>query len=445
MLALGVVPVVAALALPLSLGAGGAAAPPAPGAAPAPLTTTPFSAGPSAPAGRYSWARPFPSAIPSPASLSSGPAKPATPRAPGPTAPAPTASAPPPAVFTIAASGDFLAHRPVVARAAEYGRASGQAYDFGPMLAAIEPVVSGADLAICHLETPLSPDARNLSGYPLFNVPGELATAIAASGYDACSVASNHALDRGPPGVAATLDVLDAAGVGHAGTARTPAEADPATAPPRQVKGVAVAHLAYTYGLNGLEVPADQPWLVNLIDAGRILDDARKARAAGARFVVVSMHWGAEYRTDPTADQRALAAQLLSSPDVDLLLGHHAHVVQPVEKIGDKYVVYGMGNLLSNQTASCCPAHSQDGVVVLVTVEVGDDTAAVTRVTYHPTWVEPGTYRVLPVARALDDPATTGARRPELGRSWRRTVAAMSALGADAHGVVPEEVPNAVP
>ncbi|HEX2273041.1 MAG TPA: CapA family protein [Acidimicrobiales bacterium] len=413
----------AALVLPVDLRRTAAVGPETGGWAPAPLLTAPF-------------ATPLPAAATSPA--------PTARVAPPPTV-APPTTAPSPVVFTIAASGDFLAHRPVVARAAAYGRESGQAYDFGPMLAAVQPVVSAADLGVCHLETPLSADARGLSGYPAFNVPGELATAIAAAGYDTCSVASNHALDRGAAGVRATLDVLDASGVSHAGTARTPEEAAAAVSSPRRVNGVAVAHLSYTYGLNGLEVPADQPWLVNLIDAGRILADARAAKAAGSRFVVVSMHWGAEYETGPTAEQRALAAQLLSSPDVDLILGHHAHVVQPIERVGQKYVVYGMGNFLSNQTARCCPAHSQDGVVVLVTVEVRDETPVVTRVTYHPTWVEPGTYRVLPVARALDDLTTPPAQRAELERSWRHTVAVLSALGANTHGVMPEEVPDVAP
>lgn len=347
---------------------------------------------------------------------------------------------PPPRVFTIAASGDFLGHGPVVARAAADGRVSGQAYDFRPMLGGIAPIVSDAELGICHLETALSPDDRNISSYPVFNVPRELAAGIAASGYDGCSVASNHAFDKGAAGVTATLDVLDAAGLRHSGTARTAAEA--ATPNIREVEGVDVAHLSYTYGLNGLRLPPDEPWRVNLIDPPEhILADAGAAREAGARFVVVSLHWGREYQVEPTAEQRDIARQLLGSPNVDLVLGHHAHVVQPVEKVGDKYVVYGMGNLLSAQSPRCCPANSQDGVIVLVTVEAGDGAPRVTRVAYHPTWVEPATYRVLPVARALGDPSIPAAERAELTRSWQRTVAAISALGPDAAGVQPAETP----
>ena len=125
------------------------------------------------------------------------------------------------------ASGDVLPHRSVQDRARAYGARSGRSYDFGPMFAAIRPLVSAADLAVCHLEAPLSPTGRHLSGYPRFNAPPQLAAAIRAAGYDACSVASNHAMDQGAQGVAGTLAVLDKAGLRHAGMARSPREARP--------------------------------------------------------------------------------------------------------------------------------------------------------------------------------------------------------------------------
>src|SRR6266511_3951852 len=198
-------------------------------------------------------------------------------------------------------------------------------------------------------ETPLSPDDRHVSGYPTFNTPPELADAIRAAGYGSCSVASNHAMDQGPRGVAATLGALDRVGVGHAGTARSAAEA---TRPEiHLVNGIRAGLLAYTYGLNGGDTrPAGQRWLVNFISPRRILADARAAKRAGAQFVAVSLHWGTQYQVAPTAEQRALARTLLASPDIDLLIGSHAHVVQPVERIGDKYVLYGLGNFLSNES-----------------------------------------------------------------------------------------------
>ena len=149
------------------------------------------------------------------------------------------------------------------------------------MLAPIEPWVGEADLAICHLEGALDPQNAGLSYYPLFNAPHEVADALAAAGYDACSTAGNHTLDHGFTGVSDTLDILDAAGIRHAGSARTPEERLPSL---YEVNGVTVGHISYTYGTNGIPAPSDKPWAVNLIDDGdAILDDARWARAARRR------------------------------------------------------------------------------------------------------------------------------------------------------------------
>jgi poly-gamma-glutamate capsule biosynthesis protein CapA/YwtB (metallophosphatase superfamily) len=331
----------------------------------------------------------------------------------------PAARIPTPRSFTVLASGDILPHRSVQERARAYGAGSGHAYDFRPMFAAIRPIVSAADLAVCHLETPLSPTGRNLSGYPRFNAPPQLAAAIRAAGYDACSVASNHAMDQGARGVAGTLAVLDKTGLGHAGTARSPREARPRLL---TVAGVRVAVLSYTYGLNGFQLPGGRPWLVNLLRAGRILADASAARRAGAQFTVVFLHWGQEYRSAPTPAQRTLAGKLLADPAVDLIVGHHAHVVQPVQRIHGKWVAFGLGNSLSAQSAACCPAATQDGVLLQVTVVRKAGRFIVGAVRYTPTWVEHPSYRIYPVPQAL----ASGSANPAMLRpSLRRTTAAI--------------------
>ena len=323
-----------------------------------------------------------------------------------------------PREVTLVASGDVLPHGPVLRQAAAYGAASGQPYDFRPMLSDLRPVVSGADLAICHLEAPLSRDGANLASWPSFNAPPQLAAALRWAGYDACSTASNHAMDRGADGVASTLDVLDGAGVRHAGTARNPAEA---AATLLEVRGLKIGVLSYAYGLNGGRVPSARPWLVNLIDPDRILQDAHAARRAGARLVVVLLHWGQENQAAPTPAQRELARRLLAAPEVDLILGHHVHVVQPIEQVGGKWVAYGMGNSLSNQTPACCAAGSQDGVLVAVTVGLEGGVARVRAVRYVPTWVEHPSFRVRPVLAALADRSLPAGARRDLEASRDRT------------------------
>jgi poly-gamma-glutamate capsule biosynthesis protein CapA/YwtB (metallophosphatase superfamily) len=325
--------------------------------------------------------------------------------------------------FTLIASGDVLTHGPVLRQASAYGRRAGQPYDFRPMFADIRPIVSQADLAVCHLEVPLSRNGQDISSWPAFNAPPQLAAALRWAGYDACSTASNHSMDQGPQGVAATLAVMDAARLRHAGMARNANQAEVPTIV--KARGLRVGLLSYTYGLNSGRLPADRPWLVNTIQPRQILDDARAARAAGAQFVVVLLHWGQEYRSTPTPSQRDLAKRLLGAPEVDLILGHHAHVVQPIERIGSKWVAYGMGNSLSNQTPSCCAAGSQDGVLVKVTVGERAGRLRVRGVRYMPTWVEHPSFRIRPVLTALADRSLPAATRRALRAARDRTTRAV--------------------
>ena len=313
--------------------------------------------------------------------------------------------------FTLIASGDVLTHGPVLQQARAYGRRVSQPYDFRPMFADIRPLVAGADLALCHLEVPLSRDGHEISSWPAFNAPRQLAAALRWAGYDACSTASNHSMDQGSQGIAATLDVMDAAGLRHVGMARSAHEADQSSIV--AVRGLRVGILSYTYGLNSGQPPSNRPWLVKLIDPRRILTDARAARAAGAQFVVVLLHWGQEYRSAPTPWQREVAKRLLVAPEVDLILGHHVHVVQPIERIGSKWVAYGMGNSLSNQTPACCAAGSQDGVLVKVRVTEHAGRLRVRDLRYVPTWVEHPSFRIRPVLRALADRSLASRSRPD--------------------------------
>jgi poly-gamma-glutamate capsule biosynthesis protein CapA/YwtB (metallophosphatase superfamily) len=208
-----------------------------------------------------------------------------------------------------------------------------------------------------------------------------------------------------------------------------------------RVRGVRVAHLDYTYGLNGIPVPSGKPWLVNLIDPHHILADAHAARRAGAQFVIVALHWGQEYQSKPTAEQRALAHTLLASPDIDLVYGCHVHVVQPVERIGSKYVVYGLGNFLARHAPCCDAPPTRDGMILQVTVTQRHGRFAVSGISYTPTYVDAQTVMVLPVARVLRRPGLAPSLRQALLDSWQRTVARVDMLGVARLGVAPDEHP----
>ncbi|MTD56226.1 CapA family protein [Amycolatopsis pithecellobii] len=301
----------------------------------------------------------------------------------------PPLPAPPPVTipadpgFNVVATGDVLIHPELTAQATADG--SGRR-DYRPMLAGIRDVISRADLAICHLETPIAPPGGPFAGYPDFSAPPEITTALAATGYDDCSTASNHTLDQGAAGVARTEDALDAAGVRHTGSARSEQEAR--TPLVLDVHGVKVGHVAFTFGYNGRKVPAATPWLANTLDVDAVLAAARAARAAGAQIVIVSLHWGTEYQQEVTADQRRIAQRLLNDPAIDLIIGHHAHVVQPFENINGKWVAYGLGNSIARHSEP--RGTTEEGVIARFHFVPSATGWSVDRAEYLPTVIDLG-------------------------------------------------------
>ena len=336
--------------------------------------------------------------------------------------PAATTAEPPPApaTFTLLAAGDLLTHNPVV-------RSAGGPHDadFSPLLAGLDAWVQGADLALCHLEVPVAPKGTDPTGYPLFGAPPGLVRDLDEQGWDGCSTASNHSVDRGYDGVTATIRRLAAAGMGFAGTARSAAQQEE---PQRYVltregREITVAHLAAAYGLNGLPMPADAPWAVELIDADRLVRQARQARGEGADVVVVSLHAGVEYTETLTDQQEDVVRRLARSGEVDLVIGHHAHVPQRIDRVGKgpdgdgMWVAYGLGNLLSNQSADCCDARTSNGVLLSATFtqDTPDDPTRVTDVRWTGTTVDiGGGHEALALPDALDDPGATTLSTAEL-------------------------------
>lgn len=337
-----------------------------------------------------------------------------------------------PVRFTIEASGDLLIHSPLWERALALG---GDTYDFAPLFEEIRPYVAGADLALCHVETPMSPAPP--ASYPIFNAPPELARGIGATGWDACDTASNHSLDQAQTGIDETGKALDRAGVEHTGSF-------PSAAAQRKplvvdVRGVRVALLAYTTDTNGIPLP--NPWSVNIASPGRVLADARRARQMGAEAVIVNLHWGGEivpeFQAEPSSGQLELVRALTASRLITAIVGQGPHAVQPIQRINGRFVVFGEGNLISNQSPLAgLPASSQDGLIALLDCVAKSGEVRVRRVRYVPVFVNQPDYRVLPVGDALKG----GEGDPTLLRdSYARTV---SVAGRD-KGIEP--VPPRLP
>lgn len=337
---------------------------------------------------------------------------------------------------SILGSGDVLIHPPLTEQAHADALAAGaQGYDFDAILGAIAPDVRDADLAICELETPLASPQGPFAGYPEFDAPPQVLTALKHDGYDSCTTASNHSLDQGFAGIVRTLDALDAADLTHTGSARTLREADTpliTTLP----NGVRVAELAYSYGFNAHAPPPGKTWSVNPIDVKTILAGAHRAKLAGADIVVVSMHWGTEYDHLATPTQSAQAKALLASPDVDLILGDHAHVVQPMQKINGKWVIYCMGNLIARHDKPV--DDNREGVLAKFTfTEISPHVFRATRAEAVPVWVDIApAIRLIDLPRALSDPSITPQQRAVYQNAVEKIAGYLNAYGAVKDGLV---------
>jgi poly-gamma-glutamate capsule biosynthesis protein CapA/YwtB (metallophosphatase superfamily) len=314
---------------------------------------------------------------------------------------------PPQEKFTVSASGDLLMHQPLLDQALLHG--GGDEYDFAPFFRRIRLYVAGVDLALCHIETPMGPGPP--STYPIFNTPAGLARSIARSGWDACSTASNHSVDQGQAGIDGTIAALNHADLEHAGIHATEKASKRTTI--LRIGDTKLGFVAYTDATNGLPLP--HPWSVNAYDysrpeegAKRILEDVRRAHRAGADGVIVQLHWGTENASQPNGSQREVAKILTRSKLVTIVVGQGPHVVQPIERMHHKFVVFSEGNLVSNQSAATgLPAATQDGLVALLEFVARGDHVHVRKVRYLPIWVQPGDYVVVPAS----------------GASYQRTVA----------------------
>jgi len=335
-------------------------------------------------------------------------------------APTSTGDVVPGRTITVVGSGDFLIHNTLWMQAQSDG---GGQMDFSPQVAGIKKRIAPADFAICQQETPFAKPTGPFSGYPVFSTPPQLVKTIKDTGYDACGTVSNHTLDGGMDGIKRTLDALDAAGIGHAGSARTAEEA--ATPHIYDVDGVKMAYLSYAYDFNGYKRPAGKEWCCNLINADQMIADAKKAREAGAQLVIMNMHGGDENSSTPNALQKNTAAAIAASGQVDALFGQHVHVVQPVQKIGNMWVVYGEGNLVSGQYDSW--KRNKEGVIVSLTFTQADDgTWSTTKAVGYPTLNTSAPIRVHDLVSEL--PKSGGdSRMLEAYQQTKKTVLSMGA------------------
>lgn len=283
---------------------------------------------------------------------------------------------------TISAVGDVLAHTQTHKSAK-----TADGYDFNPHFELVKEEFALDDYTIANLESPTAGEKYKFTGFPTFNAPVELSEALYAAGVDAVSTANNHALDKGFNGLVDNLVNLRTIGLEPFGTFATSEDTIIPTIV--DVKGIRLGLLSYTYGTNG--IPIREPYSVNLIDKEKITKDIQYLREHGAEAISVSMHWGAEYQTMPGVEQKELA-DFMAAQGVDIVLGCHPHVLQPMEMRDIEYngkmkkmaIIWSMGNFYSAQPMQ----NTKSGVIYRVELTKVDDEVSVTDSSFVMTYVQ---------------------------------------------------------
>lgn len=238
--------------------------------------------------------------------------------------------------------GDALYHTGVY----QDGKQADGSYNYDSQLSYIAPIVKKYDLAYYNQETILGGTQLGLSSYPTFNSPQEVGDAFVKAGFNLVSLANNHTLDKGTQAVLNSAEywskqknVMTAGSYGSA--------EDKTRSHIGEKNGIKYGFLAYTTTTNGIRVPTGKDYLVNVYSDEKAKADI-EAMKGKVDVIIVSMHWGVEYTHTPNEEQKKIAAYL-AELGVNIVVGSHPHVIQPIEHIGDTVVIYSLGNFISAQ------------------------------------------------------------------------------------------------
>lgn len=249
---------------------------------------------------------------------------------------------------TLVAVGDNLIHNTLITA----GEQEDGSLDYTSLYANIKPDIEKADIAVIDQETILGGDSFEYTGYPLFNSPWEIGDAAIDAGFDIFNCATNHTMDMGWAGIEKELEYFsDKENVVALGINADEREYNTITY--YEKNSITFALLNYTFGTNGISLPEDKPWCVNLLDEEKVTADIKEAREH-ADVVIVFPHWGTE-NSHEVSDYQREYTQLFSDLGVDIVIGCHPHVLQPVEWVtnettGKKMIVYySLGNFISHQ------------------------------------------------------------------------------------------------
>jgi poly-gamma-glutamate capsule biosynthesis protein CapA/YwtB (metallophosphatase superfamily) len=341
--------------------------------------------------------------------------------------------------ITITSVGDIMMHQSQI----NAGSLGNGKYDYSKMFKSIKPYIEKADFSLGNLEVTLSGGEKGYTGYPMFNAPEILAKNVKAAGFDLVTTANNHSLDRRFYGVKKTIENLDKVGLLHTGTYKTFKDSEQILV--KDIKGINIAFLAYTYGTNGISIP--EKFAVNRINKDKILKDIKKAKALKADMIITSMHFGVEYKITQNKTQEDLADFLFKN-GVDIVLGSHPHVLQPMEvkkvnvdgKKKDVFVIYSQGNIVANMPSR----YKNSGVIINLSIRKDSTGTKLNKVDYIPTWVDSKSYvkgnktfEILPIFSAKH--YSTHRQYKTIKQSFNDSIAIMDSAGPAVSVFKPEK------
>ena len=310
--------------------------------------------------------------------------------------------------INMALTGDIMCHNTIYNDA--FNKQS-NTYDFSYIFDDIKYNIQTADIAIGNLETTFAGSSKGYSSYPTFNTPESLAYTLKKVGFDVLSTANNHCYDKGYSGIESTINYLDDADISHTGTFKSEEEQNKILV--KNVKGIQIAFLSFTYGTNGITVPSDKSYSVNLIDKDLIKKQLDLAKKQNPDMICVSMHWGIEYQTTPNSEQKDLADFLFKN-GADIIIGNHPHVLQNFEKreitlddgtSKDGLVIYSLGNLLADQNKK----YTRDSAIMNVSVTKDENgKIKINTVKYTPIYIYKDTskstqkFKIINIQNAID-------------------------------------------
>lgn len=343
--------------------------------------------------------------------------------------------------ITINAIGDIMTHNPQLN--AQYDSKT-NTYSFDNNYKYVSDYLKNADLSIANLETTLSGDTIPYSSYPTFNTPDTIADALKNAGIDIVSTINNHTFDKGDLGVNRTLDVLKSKKLIPVGTISNINDKNYII---KEINGISLGITAFSYGqlkentkfLNGIKVSDESKNKLNIFDSS----DVNKAfdtinntlkNISNTDIQILIIHWGDEYKRLPNKFQQELA-QKLSDSGVDIIIGSHPHVVQPVDMIkstdgkNETLVIYSLGNFISNQRRELLGTpYTEDGLMVNIDITKSNGKAFISKVTCIPTWVNKYNdknnvvYEVLPITTKEDFSNLDNITLKKLKNSYNNTV-----------------------